>query len=221
VFSSVTIRNCSVGTVSIDNTNDAGSGSLVDQFGAAVARIDVGDRDGSNTYGVIMAQIGKTAEDVPAVIIENFTYDQGETPLVIGPGLYNVRYGGLVGNITRGGRLIMNKCTVKHNMRIDALPSDRMFIGGLIGCVRVTNNMGIFLNPNCSVSGSINNNDSDFTSYTEKKYVINKYFSVGENSNKEKLIKLSGSAATCANTLSVTGYTPTPEFYDVNQSFAN
>lgn len=226
VFTSVTIRNCSVGTVTVDNSHDSSSSRplVVDQFGAAVARIDVGDGSGSNTYGTIVhpnrTPIGDTAR-VPAVIIENFSYDQGGTELKFVAGLRNVRYGGLVGNITRGGRLIMRNCSVNHKVKILGKPSEALFVSGLIGCAKITQIMGLHLRANCSVTGTIVNNAPEFTDYTSDQFVISKYCSVIERSNSidyyktlkdnkyiAKIDDLSYPCAiTCNNTLSVSGNT--------------
>lgn len=216
VFSSVTIRDCSVGTVTVDNTKDANSGNLIDQFGAAVARIDVGDGDSKNTYGYITTH-GGTADQVPAVIIENFTYDQGETALQFVAGLKNVRYGGLVGNITRGGRLIMRKCSVNHKVIIQSKPSEALFVSGLIGCAKISNKMGVHLRDDCSITGTIVNNAADFTDYSSDQYVISKYCSVIKKVDKvDTYTTLHGNnyiqllsdqgyecALTCNNTLTV------------------
>lgn len=215
VFSSVTIRDCSVRAVTVDNSNDVG-GKLIDQFGAAVARIDVGDRNSSNTYGEIVDVNHGSPEDVPAVVIENFKYNQGDTVLQFVGGLKNVRYGGLVGNITRGGRLIMINCSVNHNVEILGKPTEELYISGLIGCAKIDRKMGLHLRSDCSITGIIKNSAADFTSYTNK-YVISKYCSVIKNNayqtlNGNALIVLLSyggvtSATTCTNTLSVSGYT--------------
>lgn len=221
VFSSVTIRNCSVGSVLVDNSHDATSGALVDQFGAAVARIDVGDGNSSNTYSTIVDVNHGSPEDVPAVIIENFTYDQGATALRFVAGLRNVRYGGLVGNITRGGRLIMRTCSVNHNVVLEAKPSIEMFVSGLIGCAKIDRKMGLHLRDDCSITGTIVNNAAGFTDYSSDQYVISKYCSVLKRvgsldsyqtlKNNTYIKKLADQghecAITCTNTLTVSGNT--------------
>lgn len=210
VFTSCTIRNCSVGTVEVDNTYDASSGALVDQFGAAVARIDVGDKEGSNTYGK-MIRNGCSPEEVPAVVIEKFTYDQGSTPLVFSSGLKNIRCGGIVGNITRGGRLIMKGCRATLNVRIDAIPSSEMYVSGMLGCLKITDLMGVYVSANCEIHGTIVNNA--ISSYKDT-YCINKYFS---GPGIKNIVALAGSSQKCVNDLTVSGMTSAVK--NVNQVF--
>lgn len=188
----VTITNCSVGEVLVDNSNDVSGGRLVMQFGGAIGRIDVGDKNGSNSYQYL-------GNNAPAATIENFTYNQGSNPIVFQEGLKNVRYGGLIANITRGGIIIMNNCNVVHNMKVYK-PTSQMNCAGLIGSNRVAQNMGIYLDPNCSISGVIDN--QAVTSYNGN-FQIEKY--VGNTTNKITL--LNGSASTCNYSLTVTGKT--------------
>jgi hypothetical protein len=89
VHNGVIIRNCSVGSVIIDNTYDASNRSLVVQFGPAIGRIDVGNSNGSNTYQ-------KAGDKAPVITVDNFIYDQGSTVLTFDANLKNIRYGGIV-----------------------------------------------------------------------------------------------------------------------------
>ncbi|MBQ9473384.1 MAG: hypothetical protein IJU81_03105 [Bacteroidales bacterium] len=212
VQTSVTIRNCYVSGISIGNTSDAAKHVVLDQFGAAIGRIDVGDAAGHNTYG-------RAGDNCPVVTIENFTYEQGSTPLVFVAGLKTIRYGGLVANITRGGKLVMDNCKVVHNVIINK-PLNEVFCGGLVGCNSATQNWGVYLATNCEVSGIINNQVANgYSNSSGSKMLIEKY--VGNGTNHIVKVNKPGtsypSCSTCLNTLAVTGKTTT--FYTSNQHF--
>lgn len=193
VSSEIEIRNSSVTEITIDNEEDNIPGNtLVDQFGGAIGRIDVGDKNGSNSY----QYLGYSA---PAAVIENFTYNQGSEPLVFKEGLRNVRYGGIIANITRGGIVSLTNCKAIHNVVVYK-PTQQMYCAGLIGCNRVAQLMGIYLDPDCEISGIIDN--QAVTSYNGS-FQVEKY--VGNTTNKISL--LSGSANTCVYSLTVTGKT--------------
>ena len=165
-------------------------------LGGAIGRIDVGDRNGSNTYG-------RAGDRYAVITIENFTYEQGATPLVFLEGLKNIRYGGVVANITRGGKLIMVNCRAVHNARVYK-PTANLYCAGLIGCNKADYNMGIYLSSDSYVGGVI---DNQAVSYYNGSFQIEKY--VG---NKTSFIVMvpnpqtgAASSRTCTNTLSVTG----------------
>ena len=201
------IRNCFVGNVTIDNSNDASSKALVDQFGPAIGRIDVGNTNGSNTYG----QIGSRS---PVVLIENFTYIQGENPLVFEHDLKNIRYGGIVANITRGGQLVLKNCRTIHNVVVHK-PSTAMYLGGIIGSNKCTSkNMALYLGSDCVVGGTI---DNQATATFNNSYQVEKYVAGGQTPTTNHIVLLSGSSSTCTNTLTMTGLRTT--FYTNNQHF--
>ncbi|MBQ9474288.1 MAG: hypothetical protein IJU81_07765 [Bacteroidales bacterium] len=213
VQTGVTIRNCYVSNVTIDNSQDASS-VLVDQFGPAIGRIDVGDGNGSHTYQ-------KAGDNCYVTIVENFTYDQGANTLVFDPNLKNIRYGGVVANITRGGRLELINCKAHHNVRVYK-PTAAMFCGGLIGCNKLGLNMAYYMDSNCEVTGVIDN--QAVTSYNNN-YSIDKYVTDGMNCGnptrffimKTSVVNGNTPSSTCTNTLSVTGKTTT--FHHQSQVF--
>lgn len=196
----VTITNCSVSNITLDNSKDATNDRLVDQFGGAIGRIDVGDKNGSNSYQYL-------GYDAPAAVIENFTYNQGSNVLVFESGLKNLRYGGIIANITRGGIIRLTNCKAVHNARVYK-PSAQMYCAGLMGSNRVGQLMGVYLDPDCEISGTIDN--QAVTSYNGS-FQIEKY--VGSTTSKISL--LSGSANTCIYSLTVTG--KTTDFKTPNQ----
>ena len=223
VTTGVTIRNCYVGTVEVEN-NETNKNALVDQFGAAIGRVDVGYSQSENSYQYIVETLGKPIDSVPTVRIENFTYEQGTTELTFCAGLKNVRYGGLIANMARGGVLIMDNCHVHHNVGIDGEPTSEMYLSGLVGChknspsgtiggKKYNTKMALCMKPNCSVSGNIRNNAVP-RYYNKKnmthedtvkndKFQINKYYSLGPNC----VYPIAGHSATCTNELTVSGLT--------------
>ena len=197
----VTIRNCYVGSCQIDNSADVPSQAankkvLIDQFGAAIGRIDVGDGNGSRTYQ-------KAGDNCAVIIVENFTYDQGSTTMVFDAGLKNIRYGGIIGNITRGGKIILKNCRVNHNVEVHK-PSEAMFVGGLIGSNKAGLNIGIYLDANCQVTGTVNN--QAVKNYTTN-FQIEKYVANGTHHIIMVPDPRDGAlpSSVCTNTLTVTG----------------
>ena len=183
----VTIRNCKVGKATVDNTNDAASGKLVDQFGGAIGRIDIQDHPSdvitieNFTYDQSAVMVGS-----PAV----FTPEQNTDPLTFDNGLKNVRYGGLIANITRGCTLYVKNCKVNHNAVLNTLIKDdgdgkatNIFVAGLIGTIK-SEIMRAYIDAACEIHGTIENNS--LASYTND-YEINLYISGDKKGNFKKL----------------------------------
>ena len=155
-----TISGCSVGTVIIDNSAQTTSGKLIDQFGAAIGRIDVGfDRDHKPPlYNYTWADTigGEIAVPNPKKItISDFTYTQGATPMIFASGLNNVRYGGLIGNVTEGGIIEISNVKLHHHVVINQ-PTNGKYCGGLIGFSRSSHDFAVVLNATgCVIDGYI------------------------------------------------------------------
>lgn len=186
----VTIRNCTVGKVTVDNTNDASSGLVVDQFGAAIGRVDVTDA-------------------IKVIEIKDFTYNQTSDPLVFVNGLKNVRYGGVVANITRGCNLYMKNCRVTHKVVLNTKKkddgdgkADNLYLGGLIGSMKGDTEMKAYMDNDCEVHGTIENNS--LADYTVGKYEINRYISGDRKSNVKNMGGAGSVVSLTNNDLTVT-----------------
>lgn len=163
-----TISNCSVGSVLIDNSNQESSGMLIDQFGAAIGRIDVGYTSSINfTWADTVGGISDSPNP-KRITIENFTYTQGTEPMVFVSGLKNVRYGGLIGNVTEGGIIEISNVKLHHNVLINQPTGteyeengvkkyrDHKQCGGMIGWMRSSHDVAIVLNAaGCVVDGYV------------------------------------------------------------------
>ena len=164
------IEDCSVENVSIDNTMDASSAKVVDQFGAAIGRIDVGDK---NTYQ-------DKPNSCPVMVIKNFIYNQGANVLEFQSNLLNIRLGGVIANVTRGGKVFMEDIAVIHNAKVNPMASGgQMFVGGLIGCYKASKQWALHVHGNITVQGVINNNA--FRSFSSTKR-ISRYCSPASDS---------------------------------------
>ena len=196
VNKSCTIENCHVGAVIVAD-NEAGS--IIQQFGGIVSRIDAGSKISSTEAGSMLVEI------------RNCSYDQGSEPLVIGPGTANddqhyMSYGGIVAVITECDNLKIVNCTVHHNLVVQRWPH---YIGGLIGRKKSSFLTNIDLDEDVVVYGNIDNQ-------TEYNWSINPY--IGKNENKT----VSTGSATCNNTLTAEPSSGgKPGFQKATQTLAN
>ncbi len=219
------IRNCSLTNIDVDNENDYGSKKIIDQFGGAIGRIDVGNKGGEYTY-----QVAK--DNCPIIKVKDFTYDQGDDYLVFHKDLKQIRYGGVVSSVTRGGKLYLENITVKHKVDVQR-PTGNMSVGGLIGLYKATNKWALHVSGNIYVQGEAKNNGCVAT-YGKGQWQFNRYWCIlgkGDDtakyvysSAKDIVVKLDGSDEYCNTpdnlfhlTSSGSGYTT--EFYYPKQSF--
>ena len=196
------ICSCYVGTVEVENNEvQAKLGNMVDQFGAAVGRWDVGDKNSSNSYATAGA-------NAPLLSIDHFTYDQGSTQLTFIGGLRNIRYGGIIANVTRGGILRMTNCSVKHNLKLNGAPTTEMYVAGVVGCFKNSLKTGFYMK-DCTCCGTIEN--QAISGYTNS-FQINKFYSLGPNLKALKDSETGGETETATqNSCSI----PSGESYSV------
>lgn len=205
------IKNCSVGEININNTYETHPSKLVDQFGAAIGRLDA---IGNHTY-YLRNKAGKDSSVVnpnaDVVTIENFSYNQGDVhQLNFVEGLKTVRYGGLIGNITEGGIVVIKNCNVHHNCIIHSLAGgkdEEKYMGGFIGFIRSSHAVGIELHQEgCSISGTIENQ-------TQWNRWINPYIGSAQRPTIHQSLQ---DHKITSFSLTVTGRTPT--FRNINQT---
>lgn len=196
VNQSCVIKNCKVGAVTVvDNER----GSIIQQFGGIISRVDAGSKINATTAGDMLIQI------------INCVYDQGPTPLVIGPGpangdLHYLSYGGMVATITECDNLKIVDCVVHHNLVVQRYPH---YVGGLIGRKRSSFLTQIDLDENVIVEGNIDNQ-------TEYNWSINPY--IGKHENKSVPM----GSPTCVNRLTaIPSSAGVPGFQKAAQTLSN
>ena len=154
------IKDCYVENVQVNNTEEVSDGShykLVDQFGAAIGRIDVGEKNTWDKWVTQEEKAGRAAQydKVVRMVIDNFTYVQ-TTPMTFPAGIKNLRYGGLVGNVTRGGILVCKDFSLTHNAIVSE--PNECYCAGVIGCIRTpTTDWGLCITGKNFVRGTITN----------------------------------------------------------------
>lgn len=181
VNSDCVIENCTVDGVSIDNSMDDYKGNIFDQFGGAIGRIDVDD---NHKYQL---SSGAYNENCTKIVIKNFKYNQGNDYLVFNGNLKNVRYGGVIANITRGGKVFMQNVEVIHKVEFNELANDRdacLYAGGILGCDKTSSEWKLHASGYIHIYGVVNN--KAFNTY-DGKHQVNRYLSCADRPHSKPI----------------------------------